>query len=66
MSTRVQYPRLAAAVAASVLVAGFAIATHAARAQGAVVQRNHLTHNDAGWLVPGAHRTITVAGRFAR
>ena len=40
-------PKLHAAVAASILVAGFAIATHSARAQGCGAQADVLTQGDA-------------------
>lgn len=47
MSSRTARPRTHAAIAAGVLVAGFAIATHSARAQGCGEQADVLTHGDA-------------------
>src|SRR4051812_30791764 len=46
MTARTVRPKTAAAVAASVLIAGFAIATHTARAQGCGTQADILTHAD--------------------
>ncbi|HZZ90980.1 MAG TPA: hypothetical protein VFE23_00355 [Usitatibacter sp.] len=46
MTVRTRSPRTAAAIATSVIVAGFAIATHTARAQGCGTQADILTRSD--------------------
>jgi len=47
MKPRTARPKTHALIAASVLVAGFAIATHSARAHGCGEQADILTHGDA-------------------
>jgi len=46
MKSRTASPKTHAVMAASILVAGFAIATHSARAQGCGEQADVLTHGD--------------------